>query len=623
MRRDVIARRATLRSCATSVAATRARGRRLRVTVLAACLALASGVAVAGNLTVDTEVAHRFGVHEIRLRGAGRSPNPFLTRCTVEFEAPSGTSYSVAAFYDGGEVWKARLYVTEAGVWTWRSRSDEPDLDGRGSSFRAIESSLPGKLRKHDSDPKQWMTDDGRWFLNVSDTAYRLLNATVPEEAFRDYVREDAALGFTSLRCGGLGGWDWRRNSTFGGYDNSQWPWAGDDTSKFDLARFQATDRRLTYLLDNYPDMYVELIVFGLLDWRTDHTGAAWQALPERVRHRTLDYMIARWAAFPEVFWLIVNDLDLRDTRPANLAMAREVGAYLRAHDPWGSLATCGGERHQRIPFVTPSDRRWSTYIHLETEYSISGTPAELYATVPVHVFDAEDRYEHDYPDLEPLHPAYFYRRLMWSWLLSAGSANYGGRYLVVQPYSQTGRLTARIGDGYYTRRLVGADSLRYIKRFFVRTGVALVGWRPDDGKARDARSLPMWSRLRRLFGFDESRRVKCMVSPGGDAVLLYHPNAVEGFDEEGDPRIARNIDVDRRTTAAMDVDLSRSSRYFRVVWMRARDGELVEGDVVAGGAIRRLVAPWKGEDVVVYLSATQPDGPERPAGVSSEARDR
>ena len=162
------------------------------------------------NFTTGSQIARRFGVHEIPCSGDGAVANPFDTRCQATFTAPSGQQVTVDAFYDGGDRWRARVYVNEIGDWRWRLSSADAQMNGQQGKFAASASTLRGMLRPHTRNPKQWMTDDGQWFLNLNDTAYMLFTSS--ETAWQQYAADDWALGMTSLRVGGLGGASWAQD---------------------------------------------------------------------------------------------------------------------------------------------------------------------------------------------------------------------------------------------------------------------------------------------------------------------------------------------------------------------------------------------------------------------------
>jgi hypothetical protein len=160
------------------------------------------------NFTNGSASAKKFGTHEIVLMGQGNVANPFDTAVTVKFTPPSGSANAVAvdAFYDGGNAWRARMYVTEAGRWKWISTSaTDRLLDRQSGTFLALPSNLRGRLRKHQANPRAWMTEDGRWFANISDTGYRLFHAQAAP-LWQEFIRNSAAQGITCMRAACLGG---------------------------------------------------------------------------------------------------------------------------------------------------------------------------------------------------------------------------------------------------------------------------------------------------------------------------------------------------------------------------------------------------------------------------------
>ncbi len=83
----------------------------------------------------------------------------------------------------------------------------DKSLDGRRGGFTAEGSSLRGRLLTHSKNPRQWMTEDGRWFLNLNDTAYYLFSGAdyrgepITDADFAAYVSDAVARGITSFRA--------------------------------------------------------------------------------------------------------------------------------------------------------------------------------------------------------------------------------------------------------------------------------------------------------------------------------------------------------------------------------------------------------------------------------------
>ena len=536
------------------------------------------------NYTTQTQAARKFGVHEITLRSSQPHANPFTPLCTVTFTPPSARAaektVSVDAFYDGGDTWRARVYLSESGEWRWSASAPaDPQLDGQSGAFSCADSVLRGRLLPRPDCPTHWMTEDGRGFLNLNDTAYHLFRAAEPD--WQAYLRDDAALGITSVRASSLGGPAWQLPS---GADS--WPWQGADTSRFNLARFQTTDQRLRWMLDELPDLYVQFILLGLIEWGKDSTGEAWFALPTADRLNTLRYMLARWAAFPQIFWLIVNDMHCTPDFPNNHALVREVGAYVAAHDPWHHLLSVGPRRKMAFPFH-PHDNPWVSYVHIEEQYDLNAEAMQAYQGWDLPVFLGEDRYEQDRATRDPRHPAYFFRWLFWSWLLAGGSASYGGRWRTLTPYTCTGQVPYATGWGgddeiTYTRGLSGLDSLLPIQRFFSARGLDLGAFQPDDS----------------LLVNPPAPYPPHMARRAWEEILGYHPNPRPLPLEEPNPqRLLAPAD----SPAQFTLDLRQAPHAFSVEWYRPTDGLALPGETLPAGQIVTLTAPWPA-DVVCHL---------------------
>src|SRR5260370_40567297 len=124
---------------------------------------------------------------------------------------------------------------------------------------------------------------------------------------------------------------------------------------------------------------------------------SSWARLPRTVRTNTMDYMIARWSAFPNLFWLVSEDQDTK--QQATLAFNREVGHYLAAHEPWKHLKSTQPNRFQGFPFTTADDWKWVDYVHVQDANGPGAEQIQKYqlAEVPRQVQVGEDYYEQDY----------------------------------------------------------------------------------------------------------------------------------------------------------------------------------------------------------------------------------
>ncbi len=541
----------------------------------------------ADNFSQTGQTAAMYGVHEVVLRAEQVTGNPWDVVATVTFTPSTGQSpVTVEAFFDGDATWRARVYISQPGPWSWQSRcAAVPELDAKKGSFSATQSSLRGRLLTHPKNRRQWITEDGHWFLHLSDTAYFLLvphdgyGQAVSEADFKQYVRDCRNQGITAVRCFLTSGID--------GFEQDQQQWynlfADQELTSLHLDKLQTVDRRLQWLLNESPDMYVQLILFPLAsDYGSD--DKFWAKMDVVQKQRVMRHLLARYAAYPQIYWLIINDAHFGERFPNNNAFARDVGNYFAEHDPWKHPMSAGHARRQPFYF---SNEAWATYIHIEDEADLDAQKYELYHSANKPVFHGEDRYEQDHgPVRDPANMNYFQRRLFWSWLLAGGSTNYGGRWWVVHPYSETGKRSSspppRTGLKF-TEQLHGLDSVSAIQQFFREQAIKLTEFEAehnlvsaidDDGKPL-MQSLKLMHRERRQW-------------------LIYHPHSV------ADGKEAMH---DTQRHSRLRVDLSSALGMFNVRWQRADTGQAQLGPTILGGAKHELTAPWPGIDVVLYLT--------------------
>ncbi|MCG8368707.1 MAG: DUF5060 domain-containing protein, partial [Pseudanabaenales cyanobacterium] len=149
--------------------------RQFVVSMVLCCATLATTTRVAaGTISVGEANASLRGVHELRFKAGAETANPFFDRkLTVVFKRPDGSKARVGGFFDGEAVHRARAYCDQPGEWSWRTESNDPGMNDREGAFVVEPSDLPGKLRLHPEDPRQFARDNGEWFLHLGDAAFR------------------------------------------------------------------------------------------------------------------------------------------------------------------------------------------------------------------------------------------------------------------------------------------------------------------------------------------------------------------------------------------------------------------------------------------------------------------
>lgn len=369
----------------------------------------------------------------------------------VAYTLPSGAIKTTRGFLTGDGFMKARCYVNEEGVWTWEAKN----LEGRGidtGSFQASPSLLPGKLRVSKKDPKQLQYDNGKWYLNFCDNAFRLFSAE--ENRWKAYIDQAAQAGFNRIRS-------WLAPSSESLFNSER--------KRLNLKIWDEIDHRLTFALPRHPEIQFELILFGPDIEELKRYGDG-----EPSVHSALRYAIERFAPLPNVHWSIANDIHAEDVDLKNaLGM---VGESLIGNDPWNSLVTCCGRRFDPPAFQS---QKWVTFQSIYSLGQVTGEKAiEARATEKKPVALAQDRGEQEYA---PRFPRYYFRRLFWGTLLSGALPSYSG-LISSEPFDRNRRGIEGYYDACNSGRLrSGAHDILQIKKFFADTEISLENWTPND----------------------------------------------------------------------------------------------------------------------------------------------
>ncbi len=489
------------------------------------------------------DVPHR-GVYEVRLAAGASVEDPYLgVQLRVTFVTPGGANIPVDGFYDGGDVFKARAYARETGLWHWSSTSNRAALDGRSGSFRVVASKLKGKLRLNPADPRQFAFDNGEWFLHIGDTGYRYVVAA--EEKWQPYIDQAAEAGITKIRT-----WFAQSRSTV--------------EALFDLNRkglalsyWQEMERRIVYALNRHPDVVLELIPYA-----EDTEEIKRYASGDPLSRLVASTAQARWSAFPNVQWTITNDRQIvhgeaLTGRMVDRDMIDRMGRDMAGREPWGTLITNHQSRFSGYDFV---DAPWSDLITIEDLDQVGGERILEYRGRRAQpVVNDEDRYE---LYRNPSNRRYFYRRLMWASLLSGGHATYGG-LRTYEPYDRTGM---RGIFGYYDANRAGllfqgAHDFVHIHKFFREARLSLVGMTPDDKAAGD--NPRRWKCIR-----DDRTLIAYLANPDGDRPGQDNPAVENAW-------VQLNLPQGRHT----------------VRWFDPKTGEWFDAPDVEGGS-RKFEAP-------------------------------
>jgi len=322
-------------------------------------------------MKVSNVRTEKWGCFEVRLQ-AKTAKNPFTeVRLECEFtnagRIADSRAVRVSGFYDGDDTFVVRLMPEVEGRWSFRTESNVRELDGQEGSFECVppKAGNRGPVRIHDST--NFAYADGKPYWPVGTTCY-VWNHQTPELEAKT-VRTLKKAPFNKMRMcvfpkryryntnepesypfeGGLTGkWD---PSMRDSYTDTIKPLARWDFDRLKPAYFQKLERRILDL--QKLGIEVDLILFHPYDF------GAWgfDKMPRGVNERVLRYLVARLAAFRNVWWSLANEYDLM--RAITMEDWHDYFKLVRDVDPYDHLRSIHSTSSTRVfydhslPWVT------------------------------------------------------------------------------------------------------------------------------------------------------------------------------------------------------------------------------------------------------------------------------
>ena len=268
-----------------------------RRAVLAGALApLASQLSAQTTPSRDVQ---RWDLFELQLDGP-RDGNPFLdVQFSAEFRQQHRT-VTVDGFYDGGGVYKVRFSPDAEGEWTYVTHSNRRELDGKTGAFLCVAPSrrkprpglraqhLPLRLRRrHAVLPV-------RHHLLRLDASGRRAGGADPRHA--------AHAPFNKMRMCVFPKWYAYNQDEPPVYPFPRSAQGENDYTRFDPEFFRHLETRIGQL--QALGIEADLILFHPYD----HWGYA--LMPPEADDRYLRYVVARLAAYRNVWWSVANEWD-------------------------------------------------------------------------------------------------------------------------------------------------------------------------------------------------------------------------------------------------------------------------------------------------------------------------
>ncbi len=297
---------------------------------------------------------HQWSPREITLSASRDYANPYTdVELTAKFTGP-GRSIALRGFWDGGRTFKIRFTPPTKGNWTYVTTSQPADSGlATTGQFEAVAppENAHGFLRRDERFPTCFVFDDGTHHFMWGTTYYQLLANARRGDRWQEAIDGAQRYGMTKARISlspSSGG------DKSGGY--SSHPFLDDEQSQLDLAHWRAADRAIAYMNDH--GFGADLILF----WRKTETSPQIRTQDERY----VRYALARYAAYPNVTWCVVNEWNY-STIPQE--EWNHLGRLVRQEDPWsreGNLLRVHSIHQQTRPDWNFTDQSWPSHAILQ-----------------------------------------------------------------------------------------------------------------------------------------------------------------------------------------------------------------------------------------------------------------
>lgn len=294
----------------------------------------------------------QWDIFEVQLTGPSDG-NPFAeVQLSARFSDGSRT-VEVEGFYDGDSRYRIRFMPPHPGRWTWVSQSNRWPLTNKQGEFTV----LPARAGNHGPVGVR----HGHHFAYADGTPYKPVGTTMYSWAHRGDALEARTLQtlaqapFNKVRM-----LVFPQTAGTDKHPPRLWPFAaGTPPARWDFQRFNpAFFRHLEQRVGQLRDLGIEadLILHHPYD---DKREWGFDSLPRELDDRYARYLVARLAAYRNVWWSLANEFDFIRTKTDE--DWEHLGQLLQRADPYGHLRSIhNGKR------IFDQARPWITHVSMQ-----------------------------------------------------------------------------------------------------------------------------------------------------------------------------------------------------------------------------------------------------------------
>lgn len=244
----------------------------------------------------------KWEVFELTLNGPSAG-NPFMGTSLAARFSNGESVYEPEGYYDGQGIYKIRFMPDKEGTWSFITSSNVGELDRKKGSFECVAPSSANHGPVRVSGTYHFKYEDGTPYSPFGTTIYEW--PFQGEQTRKQTVETLKASPFNKARV--LAVPPYKEEYVQGPLKLTTFPFEGSSRSDWDFSRFNpAYFKNLDDCVLQLKDIGVEadLILFRPYDkgkWGFDMAG-------QEVNRRFARYMVARYAAFRNIWWSLANE---------------------------------------------------------------------------------------------------------------------------------------------------------------------------------------------------------------------------------------------------------------------------------------------------------------------------
>jgi hypothetical protein len=258
----------------------------------------------------ETTNVEQWGIYEEAFAGPAEG-NPFVEVELTGVFTQGDQSIKVSGFYEGDGVYCMRFSPPTQGTWTYETQSNRPQLAGKTGSFNAIK---PGKGNHGPvrvANTYHFAYADGTPYRPIGTTCYAWTHQN--EKLQEQTLKTLSTSPFNKIRfC------VFPKSYAYNSNEPLLYPFEGTPPTNWDFtclnpAFFRQFEKRIQQLSE--MGIEADLILFHPYDkghWGFDRMDSASD-------DHYLRYVVARFAAFRNVWWSLANEYDfMKQKKPAD-----------------------------------------------------------------------------------------------------------------------------------------------------------------------------------------------------------------------------------------------------------------------------------------------------------------